>query len=50
MCIQLEPTHSHAYNNLAFIYNMHNYFDYTIDVCTQAEKAFIEEAYKQKME
>ena len=24
-------------------FNMHNYFDYTIDVCTQADKAFAED-------
>ena len=49
-CIDLEPTHRHAYNNLAFIYNMHNYFDYTIDVCNQAEKAFTDEVHRVRKE
>ena len=49
-CIELEPTHRHAYNNLAFIYNMHSYFDYTIDVCNQAEKAFTDEAHNIRKE
>ena len=26
LCTQLDPLHRYAYNNLAFIYNMHQYY------------------------
>ena len=29
---------------------MHNYFDYTIDVCNQAEKAFLEDLQRKRKE
>lgn len=35
-CTSLDPKHPFAYNNLAFIYNMHCYYHETIQVCNFA--------------
>jgi tetratricopeptide (TPR) repeat protein len=37
LCTQLDPTNVFAYNNLAFIYNMHQYYQETINVCNTAK-------------
>ena len=37
ICIQIDPRHPYAYNNLAFIYNMHKYYQETINVCNTAK-------------
>ena len=37
-CTQLDPTNCYAYNNLAFIYNMHQYYQETINVCNTAKQ------------
>ena len=37
ICIQLDKHHPYAYNNLAFIYNMHKYYTETIAVCNTAK-------------
>lgn len=33
----MDPTNCFAYNNLAFIYNMHQYYQETINVCNTAK-------------
>lgn len=38
LCTQMDPTNVFAYNNLAFIYNMHQYYQETINVCNTAKK------------
>lgn len=38
VCAQLDPQHPFAYNNLAFIYNMHQYKDEAIIVCQTAKQ------------
>lgn len=47
ICTQLDPVHPYAYNNLAFIYNMHCYYHETITVCNAAKQAAIKHAMKQ---
>lgn len=37
ICTQIDATHPYAYNNLAFIYNMHKYYSETINVCNTAK-------------
>lgn len=37
ICTHLDPKHPFAYNNLAFIYNMHQYYPETINVCNKAK-------------
>ena len=37
ICTQVDPRHAYAYNNLAFIYNMHQYYQETINVCNTAK-------------
>ena len=37
-CIQIDNRHPYAYNNLAFIYNMHCLFRETIQICLQAKE------------
>ena len=32
-CTKLDPQHPFAYNNLAFLYNMHQFYSETIQVC-----------------
>ena len=46
ICTQLDPVHPYAYNNLAFIYNMHCYYHETITVCNAAKQAAIKHAMK----
>ena len=36
-CSQIDKQHPYAYNNLAFIYNMHKYYQETIIVCNTAK-------------
>lgn len=37
ICTTLDPINVFAYNNLAFIYNMHQYYQETINVCNTAK-------------
>eukprot|EP00347_Sterkiella_histriomuscorum_P007456 403348846 len=37
-CTQIDPKHPFAYNNLAFLYNMHQYYHQTITVCGLAKQ------------
>lgn len=39
LTIESDKKHKHAYNNLAFIFNMHQKYELTFDVCKQAEVA-----------
>lgn len=34
ICTHINPRHIYAYNNLAFIYNMHKYYKETIKACS----------------
>jgi tetratricopeptide (TPR) repeat protein len=36
LCTDFDPGHLHAYNNLAFIYNMHQLYPEAIHTCTMA--------------
>lgn len=47
LCTTLDPTNVYAYNNLAFIYNMHQYYSETINVCNTA-KIMLEQYEKVK--
>ena len=33
LCIQIDPFNFYANNNLAFIYNMHEYYQETFNLC-----------------
>ena len=37
ICTQIDSKHPFAYNNLAYIYNMHQYYPETINVCNKAK-------------
>lgn len=37
-CIHLDPKHPFAYNNLAFLYNMHGLYGDAIQTCRQAKE------------
>ena len=45
-CTKLNPVHKFAFNNLAFIYNMHEYYSETIAICSKAELNIIEHQQK----
>lgn len=36
-CNKLDPLHMDSYNNLAFIYNMHQFYQETINICSYAK-------------
>ena len=36
-CTKIDPLHPYAYNNLAFLYNMHQFYQETINVCGAAK-------------
>lgn len=38
LCTDFDPGHLHAYNNLAFIYNMHQLYPEAIHTCTMARQ------------
>ena len=38
-CIQIDPCHPFAYNNLAFLYNMHQFYSETVNICKAAKEA-----------
>jgi tetratricopeptide (TPR) repeat protein len=37
-CVDMDPKHPYAYNNLAFLYNMHQIYKDTIATCKQAKE------------
>lgn len=39
LCTTHDSKHKHAYNHLAFIFNMHQKWEHTIDICKKAELA-----------
>ena len=46
ICTTIDPYNFYAYNNLAFIYNMHQYYQETINVCNTA-KTMMDRLYKE---
>ena len=46
ICTHIDPYNFYAYNNLAFIYNMHQYYQETINVCNTA-KTMMDRLYQE---
>jgi Tfp pilus assembly protein PilF len=38
-CIAQEPQHPYAYNNLAFLYNMNQFYGETVNICKEAKES-----------
>jgi len=37
-CTEIEPNHPYAFNNLAYIYNLHQYYQETLNLCNFAKQ------------
>jgi tetratricopeptide (TPR) repeat protein len=48
-CIVQDKRHKFAYNNLAFVFNMHQKYEMTLAVCQEAEVNFAEIAVPEQM-
>lgn len=49
-CTKLNPLHKFAFNNLAFIYNMHEYYSETIAICAKYELNLIDHQQRQNIQ